>query len=64
MDDFKHIAVRSPSNPAVAEAVKRMRSAPRFLTEAQWDALSSYQGPVQSGNPAGLVRDDLEENDE
>lgn len=47
----------------VREAVARMQAAPRFFSQEEWDDLGSYDGPVVSGDPAGLVPDPLEEDD-
>lgn len=35
----------------VRDAIARMDAAPPFFTDAQWELLSSYEGPVVSGDP-------------
>ena len=47
----------------VREAVARMRAAPRFLSQEEWDDLASYEGPVVSGDPEGRVPENLEDDD-
>ncbi|MDO8775055.1 MAG: hypothetical protein Q7K57_41390 [Burkholderiaceae bacterium] len=47
----------------VREAVARMKAAPRFLSQEEWDLLASYDGPVVSGDPEGRVPDNLDEDD-
>ena len=47
----------------VREAVARMRAAPRFLSQEDWDDLASYEGPVVSGDPEGRVPENLEDDD-
>ena len=49
--------VKQVSSPPVAsefvrEAVARMRAAPRFLSQEEWDLLESYEGTVVSGDPS------------
>ena len=60
--------IEQVSTPPVAstfvrEAVARMRAAPRFLSQEEWDILASYDGPVVSGDPEGRVPDNLEDDD-
>jgi hypothetical protein len=47
----------------VREAVARMRAAPRFLSQKDWDDLASYDGPIVSGDPEGRVPDNLDDDD-
>jgi hypothetical protein len=47
----------------VRSAVARMQVAPRFLNKEEWNALASYEGLVVSGDPKGLVPDNLEADD-
>lgn len=45
------------------ENLARMKAAPRFFNQEEWNALASYKGQVVSGDPEGLVPDDLEADD-
>ena len=47
----------------VREAVARMQAAPRFLSQEAWDDLTSYEGPVVSGDPEGRVPHHLVDDD-
>lgn len=47
----------------VRSAVVRMQAAPRFFNQVEWNALVSYEGPVVSGNPQGIMPDNLDEDD-
>lgn len=50
-------AVSTPKKVSsfVREAVARMRTAPRFLSQEAWDDFASYDGPVVSGDPEGIA---------
>ena len=50
---------REKISPAMDARLKlmiaRMRAAPRFLSQEDWDDLASYEGPVVSGDPSGKL---------
>jgi hypothetical protein len=60
---FDHGLDRQVRSEFVREAVARMHTAPRFLSQEAWDDLASYEGPVVSGDPEGNVPDNLEDDD-
>lgn len=40
-----------PPSDFVCDAIARMDATSPFFTDAQWELLSSYEGPVVSGDP-------------
>ena len=48
----------------VREAIARMQSAPRFVSQEMWDSFATYDGPEVSGDPEGRLPDNLEDDDD
>lgn len=56
MDALERVATSAKVSSFVLEAVARMQTAPRFLSEEAWNDFASYEGPVVSGDPEGRLQ--------
>ena len=57
------ISEKQQASDLVRDAVARMKAAPLFFNQEEWNALASFDGHVVSGDPEGHVPENLEADD-
>lgn len=58
--DEESARLKQESDAAIEAAVARMKDlgVRRFFSEAEWRTLATYDGPIVSGDPAGVTKKD------